>query len=139
MGSFCLISHIIVCRLVTALRNATVKSLIRYRFMGVCIVKLFFLAAFYPDSITKIVVTVNNDGDRTLVEWEGAAGTTELQEIAGLEGIIGDELTINGIVETGEYLGILEASGFVNSTFLYYSHVGLVETMQREQTYYDEK
>lgn len=62
-------------------------------------------------------MTANNDGERTLVEWEGVAGTTELQEIAGLEGIIGKELSIEGFEETGAYLGILEASNFVLPCF----------------------
>lgn len=70
------------------------------------------MAAFHPDSVTKIAVTVRNDGETTVVEWEGATGTTELQEISGLEGIVGQDLTIDGVLETGEYLGILEVRFF---------------------------
>lgn len=72
------------------------------------------MAAFHPDSVTKIAVTVTDDTEETVVEWEGATGTTELQEIVGLEGIFGEYLTIEGILDTGEYLGILEVRFFIS-------------------------
>lgn len=81
---------------------------------------MFCLAAFAPDSVTKIAVTttVSGDSTATTIEWEGAPGTTELQEIVGLEGIIGRSLTIEGVLGTGEYLGILEVRLFVSPLFV---------------------
>ena len=40
-------------------------------------------------------------------EWEASPGT-EFQAIPGIEGAMGNELTIRGVLEGGEYLGILE-------------------------------
>lgn len=45
-------------------------------------------------------------------EWEAAPGTTELQEIPGLEGVKLRNFMIMGIMEAGEYLAILEVHSF---------------------------
>lgn len=61
--------------------------------------------AFHPDSTRTVRVLV--DGESVVDEWEGVAGE-ELQEIPGVEGAVGSDLTIEGVLEVGEYLGILE-------------------------------
>ena len=50
------------------------------------------------------------DGDVVVDEWEAAAGE-EFQAIRGVEGVTGDDLTIEGVLEVGEYIGILEVRG----------------------------
>lgn len=47
------------------------------------------------------------DDDLPPVEWEGAPGSVELQEVTGLEGAEGTRVLIGGI-EPGGYLGIVE-------------------------------
>lgn len=46
---------------------------------------------------------------QTVVEaWGATPGSTELQEIPGLEGLEGSIFHINGVMEAGEYFAILE-------------------------------
>ena len=52
-------------------------------------------------------VRVLVDGEDVVDEWEGAAGE-EPQAIPGVEGAVGSGLIIEGVLEVGEYLGILE-------------------------------
>ena len=47
------------------------------------------------------------DDDLPPVEWEGAPGSVELQEVTGVEGAEGSRVIIGGI-EQGGYLGVLE-------------------------------
>lgn len=63
-------------------------------------------AAVHPDSMSTFSVEV--DGDVILEEWEATPGSTELQEIPGLEGLECSNLDILGVMEAGEYLGIVE-------------------------------
>ena len=65
-------------------------------------------AAFHPDSVTKLQLFIDRvDNDYQVVEWEGAPGSVELQEVTGLEGAEGTRVLIGGI-EPGGYLGIVE-------------------------------
>lgn len=66
-------------------------------------------SALHPDSITSFSIVLNNDDDDR-VEWEATAGTTELQEIPVLEGLLLYTFEIEGVMDVGEYLGILEVS-----------------------------
>lgn len=73
---------------------------------------LFFLAAMerkalHPDSVTTLSIVLNGDESDT-VEWEATAGTTEMQEISALQGLRLSSFEIEGDMEVGEYLGILE-------------------------------
>lgn len=68
------------------------------------------LTALHPDSIRTLTVSVER---QTVVEaWEATPGTTELQEIPGLEGLEGNYFEINGVMEAGEYFAILEVRSF---------------------------
>ena len=65
-------------------------------------------AAFHPDSVTKLQLFIDRvDNDYQVVEWEGAPGSVELQEVTGVEGAEGSRVIIGGI-EQGGYLGVLE-------------------------------
>ncbi|CAN0345395.1 unnamed protein product, partial [Ascophyllum nodosum] len=66
--------------------------------------------AFHPDSSRKIQVLV--DGDVVVDEWEGSAGE-EMQAIPGVEGAEGSYVTVQGVLQVGEYLGILEVEIYV--------------------------
>lgn len=48
------------------------------------------------------------DGEVVVEEWDAAPGQSELQEIPGVEGLVGSLIEIDGIVEIGEYFAILE-------------------------------
>ena len=50
------------------------------------------------------------DGDIVVDEWEGSAGE-KMQAIPGVEGSEGSYVTVQGLLEVGEYLGILEVCG----------------------------
>lgn len=68
--------------------------------------------ALHPDSISTLTVSVER---QTVVEvWEAAPGSTELQEIPGLEGLEGSDFEINGVMEAGEYFAVLEVEIYVN-------------------------
>ena len=64
--------------------------------------------AFHPDSSRTVQVLV--DGAVVVDEWEGSAGE-EMQAIPGVEGAEGSYVTVQGVLEVGEYLGILEVCG----------------------------
>lgn len=51
-------------------------------------------------------------GETAVEEWEATPGSTELQEIPGLEGLEGDDIGIIGVMEEGEYFAILEVRTF---------------------------
>lgn len=69
--------------------------------------------ALHPDSVTTLSIVLNGDESDT-VEWEAAAGTTGMQEISTLQGLRLSSFEIEGVMEVGEYLGILETSIFVD-------------------------
>lgn len=66
------------------------------------------MTALHPDSTGKL--TVELDGQTVVEGWEATAGSTELQEIPGLEGLGGSDFEIKAIMEDGEYFAILEVS-----------------------------
>lgn len=71
-----------------------------------CARNINYLTALHPDSISTLTVSVER---QTVVEvWEAAPGSTELQEIPGLEGLEGSDFEINGVMEAGEYFAVLE-------------------------------
>lgn len=49
------------------------------------------------------------------VPWVGEAGTTEFQDIAGISGLRGYRLLIDGDLGDGEYLSILDVSVYAVS------------------------
>lgn len=58
--------------------------------------------------MTKLQLFIRGaDYETQVVEWEGAKGSVDLQEVTGLEGAEGTTVVIGGI-QAGEYLGILE-------------------------------
>lgn len=67
--------------------------------------RLSFLA-LHPDSVSKLTVLI--DGEVVVEEWDAAPGQSELQEIPGVEGLVGSLIEIDGVVEIGEYVAILE-------------------------------
>ena len=42
-------------------------------------------------------------------EWDAVGGSSEMQEIPGLEGTEGRSITIEGVMDIGDYFAILEA------------------------------
>lgn len=56
--------------------------------------------------MSKLRVLV--DGATILEEWDAVPGSSELQEIPGLEGVEGGRLSIEGVEGAGDYLAILE-------------------------------
>lgn len=63
------------------------------------------LAAFLAESKTNIEVSV----DGTVVTtWEGEEGSTEFQEISGLAGYSGVQLTLKAANEEGDWFAITE-------------------------------
>ena len=65
--------------------------------------------ALHPDSVRSFNITLNSD--RALVEqWDATPGTTEMQEISVLQGLELRSFQIEGNMEVGEQLGILEVS-----------------------------
>lgn len=65
--------------------------------------------ALHPDSVGSFNITLNSD--LAFVEqWEATSGTSEMQEITVLQGLELSSFQIEGIMEEGEYLGILEVS-----------------------------
>lgn len=75
------------------------------------------MAALHPDSIPKLTVAVN--GRTRVEEWEATPGSTELQEIPGLEGRRGWEIEITGSMREGEYFAILEVRTYDFNTLIY--------------------
>ena len=75
-------------------------------------------AAFHPDSVTKLQLFIRGaDYETQVVEWEGAEGSVDLQEVTGLEGAEGTIVVIGGI-QPGGYLGILGVREGESSIFL---------------------
>lgn len=67
------------------------------------------MTALHPDSVRSFNITLNSD--LAFVEqWEATSGTSEMQEITVLQGLELSSFQIEGIMEEGEYLGILEVS-----------------------------
>ena len=63
--------------------------------------------ALHPDSVRSFNITLNSD--LAFVEqWEATPGSSEMQEITALQGLELSSFKIEGIMEDGEYLGILE-------------------------------
>lgn len=75
------------------------------------------LTALHPDSIGTLKVEVG--GETAVEEWEATPGSAELQEIPGLEGLVGTDLEITGVMEEGQYFAILEVRA-VYKIFLRY-------------------
>lgn len=48
------------------------------------------------------------DSETVVEAWGATPGSTELQEIPGVEGLEGHLFRINGVMEAGEYFAILE-------------------------------
>lgn len=91
-------------------RVARVQKRTRLMCTLVSCVRCFMCAAFHPDSVTKLKLFITQDFfEPQVVEWEGAPGSVELQEVTGLQGANGTTVVIGGILP-GEYLGILEVS-----------------------------
>lgn len=55
--------------------------------------------------MTEIQVVL---GEEVLPSWTGRPGSSELQEIPGVEGATVSFVTINGILEPGDFFGVLE-------------------------------
>lgn len=62
-------------------------------------------AAFHPDSVTTLEIVVDNE---VVLEWDGTPGSSEMQTITGVEGVLASDVTIQGVLASGEYFGILE-------------------------------
>lgn len=73
------------------------------------------LAALHPDYIQRLQISV--DGVPVVPEWQAdVLREGELQEIPGLEGFGASRIQLEGLMEPGEYLGILEVSVSANAS-----------------------
>lgn len=52
-------------------------------------------------------IQINADGD-LLTQWTGEPGSSELQEVSGVEGVTLSSMSIYGILEPGDFFGVLE-------------------------------
>lgn len=67
------------------------------------------VAALHPFYINRLRVLV--DHTEIVAEWQtDVLKEGELQDIPGLEGITGEYIRFEGLMDPGEYLGILEVS-----------------------------
>ncbi|CAN0223077.1 unnamed protein product, partial [Pylaiella littoralis] len=67
--------------------------------------------ALHPNSVSKLRVLVNNQV--VVEEWDVVAGSTDLQEIPGLEGLEAWSIEIEGVMDAGEYFAILETEIYI--------------------------
>lgn len=72
-------------------------------------------SALHPESVSDIVVLV--DGEAVL-EWSGAGGTTEWQDVSIIDGYAGYDVTVQGVLQTGDFFGILEVRRMTASSEL---------------------
>ncbi|CAM9220801.1 unnamed protein product [Pylaiella littoralis] len=67
--------------------------------------------ALHPDSVTKVRVLVDNQV--AVEEWDAVTGSTDLQEIPGLEGLEAGTIALEGVMGIGEYFAILETEIYI--------------------------
>ena len=65
--------------------------------------------ALHTDSVTEFNIYVDDD-DVVFGQWQATAGTTEMQEISTLRGVETSWFRIEGVMDPGDYLGILEVT-----------------------------
>eukprot|EP00904_Undaria_pinnatifida_P008254 jgi/Undpi1/4559/HiC_scaffold_18.g07913.m1 len=63
--------------------------------------------ALHADSVTEFNIYVDDD-ESVFGQWQATAGTTEMQEISTLRGVETTWFRIEGVMDAGDYLGVLE-------------------------------
>lgn len=61
--------------------------------------------AFHPESTTSVQLIIEGV---SVLDWEGIAGTSELQDVPGAAGIEASSIKVQGQLAGGDYFGLLE-------------------------------
>lgn len=62
--------------------------------------------------MTEVQVALD---DTVLSPWTGTPGSSEMQEVPGVEGVTVSSLAIYGILEPGDFFGVLEVGAQCHS------------------------
>eukprot|EP00904_Undaria_pinnatifida_P008257 jgi/Undpi1/4561/HiC_scaffold_18.g07915.m1 len=92
--------------------------------------------ALHADSVTEFNIYVDDD-DVVFGQWQATAGTTEMQEISTLRGVETSWFRIEGVMDPGEYLGILELHEDVVN--VYTSMAALFTRLQKNRQFASER